>query len=86
MPKPSDTTLVHAIVHEGPNKIWVVCDGTIHSARWRSHDTMSGALRNVVGNEGLLHAALLMWDGRETFSTTFEKLEEHSQGYGAWSE
>lgn len=83
MPKPSDTSKVHVIVTEKPQRVWVVCEDQIHTARWRTSDTGDN-LRNVSGNAGLIHAAMLAWSGQETFSLTFAELEERSQGYGAW--
>lgn len=85
MPKPTDDTIIQIVVHEKPNKIWAFCNGKTHSARWRTSENGDN-LRDVVGNADLLHAALLAWDGREAFSTTFDALETYSQGYGAWDE
>jgi len=85
MPRPADNSIVNVVIHTKPNKIWVFCDGQIHSARWRTSDN-GDCLRNVVGNAGLLNAAMLMWDGKEAFSTTFLELEAWSQGWGAWSD
>lgn len=84
MQKPADTDRVHVVVHERPNKVWVVVNDTFHTARWRTSDN-GDALRDVKGNPGLLNAALLAWQGRETFSLTFGELERAAQGWGAWS-
>ena len=81
--KPAGTDKVHVIVTEKPNKVWVVVNDTIHSARWRTADI---SFSNVVGNVGLLNAVMLAWLGEESFSLTFAELEERSQGWGAWSE
>lgn len=85
MPKPADDAPVQVVVHTKPNKVWVFCDGQIHSARWRTTDGGDG-LRDVVGNSGLLNAAMLAWDGQEAFVSTFAGLEKRSQGWGAWNE
>ena len=83
--KPAPETPVQIVVHTKPNKVWVFCDGQIHFANWRTSDN-GDSLRNVVGNSGLLNAAMLAWDGPEAFTTTFQMLEEQSQGWGAWNE
>ncbi len=58
--QPNPTDIVHVIVHERPNKVWVIANDTIHSANWRTSDNGDG-LRKVTGNTGLLNAAMLAW-------------------------
>jgi hypothetical protein len=85
MPKPDENAQVQVVVHTSPNKVWVFCEDRIHSARWRTSETGDN-LREVNGNAGLIHAAMLAWEGQEAFTGTFGWLEERSQGYGAWAE
>ena len=84
MPKPADSDVAYVIVTERPNKVYVACNGEIHTANWRTQE--GRGLRNVKGNEGILAAAMLKWAGEDTSVTTFGELEAWSQGYGAWDE
>lgn len=85
MSKPKPTDLVHVIVTERPQRVWVVCNGVVHHAHWRTSES-GDRLRHVEGNYGLLHAAMLVWCGQSHFTTTFDDVEFRSQGYGAWDE
>ncbi len=84
-PKPDSADKVFVIVHERPNKVWVICNDVIHRARWRTTESGDGLL-DVDGNRGLLRAAMLAWGGQNETAWSFVELERFSQGWGAWDD
>ena len=72
------------IVTHKPNRIWVVVNNEVHSARWRTTNPGESAnLREVKGNERLLGAALFACDALDTtYTMTVAELEDRSGGGG----
>ena len=70
-------------VTERPQRVEVEREGQTHTARWRQVDGNEGELFEAEGDESLLRAVLVAWDGKGEFELTDEELSE--QGGGWWS-
>jgi hypothetical protein len=69
--------VIKVTVTERPQRVRVEYDGVVHTARWRSDETLS----EVVGNESLLRAALTAWLGDREFEISPEDLGKRSGGW-----
>lgn len=70
-------------VTERPKRVTVKRNGQVHTARWRQVGGNEGELFEVEGDESLLRAVLVAWDGEREFELTDEELSE--QGGGWWT-
>ena len=72
------TQKIKVVVKERPNTVRVERLGTTHTAGWRNDES----LRNVVGDESLLRAAMLAWDGQDgEWEISEDELSGRSQGW-----
>ena len=76
------TDVCKITVSEKPRRVTVVHGDTTHKANW----TDNGAVYNVKGNKWLLNAAMLAWEGKDTFEATLEELNNRSDGWGIGEE
>ena len=61
--EPQPAELVHVIVNERPNKVWVVFRDKIHSGRWGTvNPGETGVKDGCNGNRSLLNAAMYSWE------------------------
>ncbi len=74
--------LVHVIITQRPNKVWVVFRDKIHYGRWSTGNPGSNNIREAIGNASLINAAMYAWDGQQEFTTTYGELLKRSGGWG----
>lgn len=58
--------------------IKVQSEGGIHTAKWGPNESLT----DVIGNSGLIRAALIAWDGTNHFELTHSELIERGGGWG----
>lgn len=71
--------LVRIRVTEDPNTVTVEYLGRIHSAAWDDDENLTG----VTGDENLLRAAMIAWDGSEQMEVSADDLAKAGGGWWA---
>lgn len=80
----SNEELVHVVVTEKPQKVWVVFRNKIHYGAWGTVNPGECGVRSADAgsNRSLLNAAMYAWDGTSHFSLPYNELVERSGGWG----